>query len=126
MSLLGDVVDNFLSALSNIIDLIISAISGIGNLITGIWDLLEIFYSFLYYIYIFLSIVVSLLTSPTSLIMVIFGSSFWYSAFTANTRKDMLIKLGVFYKYVFEVSAKIIYSAYIIVTKFISAIIDII
>lgn len=126
MSLLGDTVDNFLSSLGGITGIISSALNGIGGLITGILNLFSILISFLYYIYLFLDVVISLLINPTGLLMVVLGSGFWYSAFAATTRKDMLIKIGVFYKYVFETSAKILMSAYIIVSKFIVGIIDMI
>lgn len=126
MSLLGETVDNFLISLGSITDIIISVISGVGGLISGILNLFSILVSFLYYIYLFLAVVVSILLNPQSLLLVILGSGFWYSAFTAMTRKDMLIKIGVFYKYVLETGAKILYSAYTIVSRIIVGIIDMI
>ncbi len=126
MSLLGDTVDTFISTLNSIITIIINAIGGIGGIITGILHLFSLIISFLYYIYLFLDVIVTLLLNPEPLLMVILGSGFWYSAFTASTRKDMLIKLGIFYKYVFETSAKLLYSAYTIVVRLIVGIIDII
>jgi hypothetical protein len=124
MSLLGETVDNFLIGLGSITDIILNLLSGIGGLISGILNLFSILVSFLYYIYLFLAVIVTILINPYSLLMVIFGCGFWYSAFTANSRKDMLIKLGIYYKYVFETSAKILMSAYTIVSRFIVGIID--
>jgi len=126
MSFLGDTVDNFLTSVGSISDVILYVISGVGALIAGILNLFSILVSFLYYIYLFLNVVVVILINPQSLLMIILGTSFWYSAFTAFTRKDMLIKLGIFYKYVFETSAKILYSAYTVVSRFIVGIIDMI
>ena len=126
MSLLGDSFDNFLTTIDYIIQIILSFLSGLEGIITGIFNLFNIFVSFLYYIYLFLAVVVEFLINPSCLLLILLGSSFYYAAFLAETRKDMLIKFGVFWKYVGETSAKILMSAYTIVTKFITGIIDMI
>jgi hypothetical protein len=133
MSLLGETVDNFIIFFQSIITGIGSITTFLIDVILGIKDFIVSFFIFiptlltlLYDIFNLLSMFLSILLNPYLLMFMILGSAFWYAGFTATTKKDLLIKSGVYWKFVGESFVKIANGLYYIVNKIVTSIIDMI
>jgi len=128
-----ETVDNFIIFLTGIFQNLGVVITFIYNVILGLRDFILSFFSIagtllniLYFLFSLLEIFVSIVLNPYLLMMFILGTGFYYASFTAETKKDMLIKTGVYYKYVGETISKIFSYVYNIVSRLIVGIIDMI
>jgi phage-related protein len=126
MSFLGTIVDTFIASVQNIIDFIMSLLSQVSNFILALFTALDSILTLIYSLFSILEFLVSLLFNPYLLLSFILGSSLFYAAFTASTRKDMIIKLGVFWKYTIETTVKVLHAIYEMVVKLIVGLIDMI
>jgi len=126
MSLLGDIVDNFLISIGSISDFLINAILGLRDFIIALFAIAGTILNIMYFMFGMLETFVSIILNPYLLALLLLGTSFYYSAFTGYTRKDMLIKMGIFWKYTFEGIVKIANAVYTLITRLIVGIIDII
>lgn len=124
MSLLGETVDLIVTTLQTIFDFIISIFETLINLVEAIITIVGQLIDLLYYLYYALEIIISIFLDPYLLGMFILGSAFYYASFTAPTRKELLTRTGIYYKYVFEISFKIMGYVYTIVVRLIVGIID--
>jgi hypothetical protein len=124
MSILGDGFDTFVSSLGGIVDFIVNLILGVAGIILSLFSNMGILLTILNYIFSLLDLFVSIILNPYLLCLFILGTGFYYASFTAETKKDLLKKTGVYYKYVFETTAKVANGIYTIVHKIIMAIVD--
>jgi len=126
MSLLGEIVDSFINSISGITDVISNILSIIVNFISSLVHLVSFFIDILNYIYTFLGVIIEIMLDPTLFLSFILIGSLYYASFKANTKKDLLIQLGVYFKYVGETISKILSFVFYLVSKLVIGIIDMI
>jgi hypothetical protein len=126
MSLLGETFDAFLISIGGIIDFLINTILGLKDLVIALFAIIGTVLQIIYFMFGALEAFVSIIVNPYLMFLFILGTGFFYAAFTGQTRQDMLIKIGIYYKYVFEGMIKIANAIYTIVTRLIVGIIDMI
>lgn len=108
---------------------IINALLSILSFVTGLFDKLlvigNLIINMLLYFMTFLEIVGAVILNPFLLALVVMGTGFYFASYKAQTRKDLLIELGNYYKYVFEIATKLMHALYTIVVRIVVALIDI-
>jgi hypothetical protein len=124
MSILGTDFDNLIIIGSSILDFIVNLILGVAGIIYSLFSNITNLLTILNYIFSLLELIITIVLNPYLLALFILGTGFYYAAFTAETKKDLLKKTGIYYKYVFETAAKILNAVYTIVHKIIMAIVD--
>ena len=126
MSLLGETVDSFLVSLDTIVSVVLNALSLISNFIISLFGIITTILQLIYYMFGFFEFIISIILNPYLILLFLLGTSFYYSAFTSSNRKDMLIKMAIFWKYIGENSIKIAHAIYTLVTRIIVGIINIV
>lgn len=119
MSLLGDPFDTIIAVIS-------SVLSGISGVISAIFNLVGSILIFMGYLLYVIEVVISIILNPYLLTLYIVGTAFYYAVLTAHTRKDLLIRTGIYYKWVIETIPKIIKTIFELVVRLIVGIINII
>ncbi len=126
MSILGNDFDVLISGIHSIIDIVVGVILSLGGLIGALLSIIGKLVTILYYLFTFLEIIISIVLNPYLLGLFILGFGFYYASFAAHTRKELLMKTGEYYKYVFESIAKIAQFVYTIAVRIITGLIDMI
>lgn len=125
MSLLGDGFDAFILAMGDIVHFFINIILGIVGIVLSLFTNLGNLLTILNYIFSIIEFVITIILNPYLLGLFVLGSGFYYASFTAQTKKELLMKTGLYYKYVGETTAKILNAIYTIVHKIIMALVDV-
>ena len=119
MSLLGEPFDS-------ILNIIFSALSAIQELVIAVIEILGTVIEILYLIFDLFILFFSIVLDPYLLGSYIIGTGFYYAAFTATTKKELLTNLINYYKFVFEQLSIIGAWIYRAIIKIVTAIIDMI
>jgi hypothetical protein len=124
MSLLGASFDAFLVSIAMIVDFFIQAVLGLIGIVVSVLASIGHMLSILNYMFGFLEFFIGVILNPYLMALFLIASSFYYAAFTARTRKDLMKQVAIYWKYVFEAIIKIAQATYTIVYKIIVGIID--
>lgn len=120
MSLLGEPWDS-------IVQVIYAVIGGIAGLIAALVSILGKLITLIYYLFITLEVIISIILNPYLLLLVILGTAFYYAAFTAKTRKELITKTGEYYHFVLFVALpKTANAIYTLAVRIVVGIIDMI
>lgn len=117
---------NYLDDLAAIAEVTSSVLTFIKELISGLASLFVSLIDILYYIGYSFTVFISVVTNPYLLFFMILGTGFYYASFKARSRKDLINKTGEFYKYTFEIGAKVGSYVMTAVSRFITGILSMI